>query len=415
MRKLVILTLAAVIVAAVLAGGCAKPAPSSAPTPAPAQVPSKILDIGIATPLTGPAAHQGVMMQNGVLLAIEDQNKQGGVTIAGQKYTLNAIIRDTKFDLIVAKSVAEELIFEKGVKVIAGPFIADAIGVQAVTEPNKVIMFGAVIFMPSLTGPNKPYSFFCAWPIEQMYISTFSYMQKFYPEVKTFISLAPEAADVPLFTVAAESMSPKYGLEWLGIEKFPYDAKDLMPVISRALTKNPDAIDTCTTGSGGPALCALLIKQAREAGFKGPILIPLNTEREVVEEVVPQKYLTGVVINRTEADSPVSSEAFRSYCARYQNKYDMVGGLMDALLYNPVKGFFEFLNSQDSMDTTVWMEGFAKYHWQGLFGFESYWVGKPLRGIDRQVFGPSWVGEWTDGNLVIKWTAPLPYDIFVEK
>jgi len=52
----------------------------------------KTLDIGIATPLTGPAAHLGANIRNGALFAIDDQNAQGGVTIAGQKYLLNPIV-----------------------------------------------------------------------------------------------------------------------------------------------------------------------------------------------------------------------------------------------------------------------------------------------------------------------------------
>ena len=101
------------------------------------------------------------------------------------------------------------------------------------------------------------------------------------------------------------------------------------------------------------------------------------------------------------------------FCDRFQKKYNTPANSMAALMYNPVKAFFEFLNGQNSMDTTAWMEGFAKYHWQGLFGFESYWVGKPMIGIDRRVLGPSWVGEWTDGKLEIKWSAPIPYEMFV--
>jgi hypothetical protein len=79
-----------------------------------------------------------------------------------------------------------------------------------------------------------------------------------------------------------------------------------------------------------------------------------------------------------------------------------------------VKALFEFLNGQDTMDTTAWVNGFEKYHWQGIWGTESFWVGKPLSGIDRRVMGSSWIGEWVDGKLIEeKWTAPLPTDIFV--
>jgi len=70
----------------------------------------KTFDIGIATPLTGPAAHIGTNMKNAIMMAIEDQNAQGGVKIAGEKYVLNPIILDTKKDAAVGKSVAEQLV-----------------------------------------------------------------------------------------------------------------------------------------------------------------------------------------------------------------------------------------------------------------------------------------------------------------
>ncbi len=135
MRKLMVLVFTAAVAATVLIGGCAKPEPAST---APVAAPPKMLDIGIATPLSGPQALGGTQMQDAVLLAVNDQNGEGGVSIGGQKYMLNAVIRDTKFDVVVSKSVAEELVFEKGIKVIAGPFIADTVGVQSITEPNKV-------------------------------------------------------------------------------------------------------------------------------------------------------------------------------------------------------------------------------------------------------------------------------------
>ncbi len=256
-------------------------------------------------------------------------------------------------------------------------------------------MFAAIAFMPSVTGPNRPYSFFFAWPPQQQYAGTFAYVQKFYPDVKTVASMTPDMADVPLFMGAAQAMAPKYGLEWLGVEKFPLDTKDFMPVISRVLAKNPDAIDTGSTGGSMVGLCGLLIKQLREAGFAGPILMPTSTQIQAFEEVVPSKYLNRVVINGMDPGSAVASEAYRAFWDRYHKKFNLAPGAIAALLYNPLKGFFEFLNGTDTLDSTAWMNGYAGYHWQGLFGFENYWVGKPLLGIDRCTFGPSW---WANGQ-----------------
>ena len=423
MKKLIISILVALILVSVLAGGCAKQAPSPAPTPEAA--PPKTLDIGVAAPLTGPTAFLGTTMQNAILLAIDDQNKgillaggqsnEGGVTIAGQKYMLNGIARDTKLDVVVSKNIAEELIFDRGVKVIAGPFIGDAIGTQYVTEPNKVILFGCVAIIPTMTGPTKPYTFFCGWPVEQMYTNILAYMQEFYPEAKKIVSMTPDLPDAPLWMDAAKAMCPEYCLEWLGVDKFPFDTKDFMPVITRALAKNPDIIDTGTSGGSMAQACALLIKQLGEVGFKGVIMIPTSTQREIMEEVVPAKYLNRVVIDWIP-NKPVGSKAYCDFSDRFQEKFGVIPNSMAGFYYNSLKAFFEFLDGQDSTDTTAWVEGFEKYHWQGIWGTESFWVGKPLSGIDRRVLGPSWIGEWVDGKLIEeKWTAPLPYDIFVGK
>lgn len=134
-----------------------------------------------------------------------------------------------------------------------------------------------------------------------------------------------------------------------------------------------------------------------------------------MEEVIPKQYLNHIVLKMLDPDSPMVGEAYRGFYGRFQKRFNVTPDDVASLEYNPVKAFFEFLNGQNTVDTTAWMEGFAKYHWQGLFGFENYWVGKPINGIDRRVLGPSVVCEYTDGELETKWVAPLPYDLVVEK
>lgn len=408
MRKSIVLVVTAAILAAVLVGGCAAPASAPASTSAPATAPAKTLDIGIATPLTGTSADIGEHMKNAVLMAIEDQNQQGGVTIAGQKYELNPIIRDTKMDIIVAKSVAEELVFDKGVKVVAGPFLADGVGVQSVTEPNKVINFSLVPFIPTMSGPNKPYSFFFNGSTPMLFNTGAAYIQHFYPNAKTVVSIMPDLPNLPASVDTVKTVCKLYGLNWLGYEKFPATTQDFMPYVSRILPKNPDIIDLSTTGADVGALSAVLVKQLRESGYKGILWMPAAPPPGVMEQTVPRNYLYQIVSNDLDWESPIVSDAYRNLCRRYVEEFkgtplDIVGQL-----YNVVKPFFEFLNTQDTMDTTAWMEGLAKYHWQGLFGHESWWIGKPLYGIDRMAMRPNWASEYIDGKLQTRWEPPLP-------
>jgi branched-chain amino acid transport system substrate-binding protein len=375
----------------------------------------KTLDIGIATPLTGPAAHLGTNIKNGALFAIDDQNAQGGVTIAGQKFLLNPIVMDTKKDAATGKTVAEQLVYEKKVKVVIGPFIDDAIGAQPVLESNKIFSFIVTPSTPDMTGPNRPFTFFFSGPIPQMFNTVTAYVQKFYPNVKTVVSMVPDLPDTPMFLNSSQMMCKLYGLNWLDAEKFPFGTTDFSPFITRALAKKPDAIDTNSTGGNMGGLCAQLIKQLRQAGYKGLIYIPALPPPGAVEEVVPEQYRSLIVTNDIDWEAPIVSDAYRDLCRRYVKKYTMPPIDMVGQVYNVTKAFYQFLNGQKTMDTTKWVEGFEKYHWKGIYGKDATWIGKPMLGINRHAFRASWASEYIKGKLQTKWEAPIPMDLFVEK
>ena len=406
MMGIAIMTLAGLLLAAY---ACVPAA-----TPAPAPTPVKTFDIGLSTPLTGPTAHAGFALQNGVLMAIDDQNAQGGVTIGGQNYTLNVVIRDNKGDVLLGKSVAEELVLDKGIKVIAGPFIVDAVGTQMVTEPNKVIAFFAAPSNDLMTGPKKPYTFFYA-SIPQMMNIGAAYIQKFHPEAKTVLSVEPAITDTKKFLDFVKWVCEYYDLNWLGAEEYPITTTDFSPIITRVLAKNPDIVDTGASGGAMGARCAQLIKELRERGYKGYIWVSALPPPGAIDEIVPPEYRYKIVINDTDWEAPIVSEAYRDLCRRYVAKYNSPPFDITGLEYNVVKAFFEFLNTQDSMDTSKWMEGFAKYHWKNLWGAEGYWFENPSTGIYRQTFRSSWASEYIDGKRQTLWLAPLPLDEYVSK
>jgi len=380
-----------------------------------AQKAGKTLDVGIATPLTGPAAHLGTNIKNAALMAIDDQNAKGGVKIAGETYMLNPVILDTKMDAAAGKTVAEQLVFEKKVKIVMGPFIDDAIGAQPVLESNKILSYIVTPSTPDMTGPNKPYTFFFSGPIPQMFNTVVAGVRHFHPDAKTVVSMAPDLPDTPMFFNSSQMMCKLYGLNWIGAEKFPFGTTDFSPMITRALAKKPDIIDTNSTGGNMGGLCAQLIKQLRQAGYKGIIMVPALPPPGTMEEIVPEKDRTRIVSNDIDPEAPIVSEAYRDLCHRYVKKYNMTPIDIVGQLYNVSKPLFEYLNGQETMDTTKWMEGFATYHWKGLYGKEATWIGKPMFGINRMAFRAPWAAEWTNGKLYTKWEAPIPMDLFVEK
>jgi ABC-type branched-subunit amino acid transport system substrate-binding protein len=168
-RKRLVVSIAMFLVTLLIAGVVAcgdgtTTSTTAAPTTT-VSLPEKTLDIGIASALTGDAADLGTQLHNGALLAIEEQNAKGGITIAGEKYALNPIEVDTASAVDKGKLAGEQLIYDKKVKIIVGPCIGDAYGIQPVVEANKVLTVMMQPIVDSMEGPDKPYTFFSAGPL----------------------------------------------------------------------------------------------------------------------------------------------------------------------------------------------------------------------------------------------------------
>ena len=85
--------------------------------PAPAAAEAATVKIGCAAPLTGPQAHIGVDIRNGVQLAIDDANT-AGVEIGGKKVKLEVQCEDDEANPTKATTVAQKLVDSKVVAVV---------------------------------------------------------------------------------------------------------------------------------------------------------------------------------------------------------------------------------------------------------------------------------------------------------
>lgn len=100
--------------------GCGKKEEPKPQAQAPAEAPAAeatVVRIGSASPLTGPQAHIGVDIRNGVQLAIEDANA-AGVEIGGKKVKFELVAEDDEANPTKATTVAQKLVDSKVVAVV---------------------------------------------------------------------------------------------------------------------------------------------------------------------------------------------------------------------------------------------------------------------------------------------------------
>lgn len=101
------------------------------------------VDIGAIFSLTGPAADIGARGEEGVNMAVEHVNAEGG--ILGR--CLEAHFGDDEGDPTRASQVARELVDQVGVDFVVGPFLSSPTGttVEVTNRANMVQIFGSVL------------------------------------------------------------------------------------------------------------------------------------------------------------------------------------------------------------------------------------------------------------------------------
>ena len=77
MNRKYLLAVAIAATTTALLAGCKKEQPPAPKTEASRPIEAATVKIGVASPLTGPQAHIGIDIRNGVQLAIEDANAAG--------------------------------------------------------------------------------------------------------------------------------------------------------------------------------------------------------------------------------------------------------------------------------------------------------------------------------------------------
>ena len=144
-----LIKVAAAVATALAVAACGDKAPPPAPKAEAPKAPEVlIVKIGSASPLTGPQAHIGIDIRNGVQLAIEDANK-AGVSIGGKAVKLELMAEDDEANPTKATTVAQKLVDAK-VSAVVGHFNSGA------SIPASKIYADAGIpqISPSSTNPD---------------------------------------------------------------------------------------------------------------------------------------------------------------------------------------------------------------------------------------------------------------------
>jgi branched-chain amino acid transport system substrate-binding protein len=272
------------------------------------------LKIGALVTLSGAGAAWGQALLYGAELAADDVNAKGGLEVAGKRYKIQVIPYDDKYQSSEAVTAANRLISDDKVKYIIGPMgSAPALAVEPITERNKVIIM-TLGFSAKALGPDKPFSFRPNLTTEETSYPSIVWLVKHF-KLKKVGALFPNDESGQQISRDLEAAYAKAGSSMSSKEFFERQRVDMVPLLTRMIASGIDAIEL---DGNSPATAGMIVRQARELGFKGPIVRNGGPATPEIVALAGKAATEGMMVSSL---TDPNNKAVAAYAQRYQDKY----------------------------------------------------------------------------------------------
>ncbi|MDR2506233.1 MAG: ABC transporter substrate-binding protein [Oscillospiraceae bacterium] len=288
------------------------------------------IKIGIFEPITGSYAGGGAMEVEGYELAKEHYPEVLGLPI-------EFIVADSKSDKVEASNAAASLV-SQGVVAVLGSYSSGL----CLSGADVFAAAGIPTITPTGTNPTVTESGWYARicfidPQQGPALAGFAIGQG-YKKVGVIQEIESEYA-TGLVKFFKEKIDATEGIEISSTGNFFNADQDFTTLLTEAISKEPDAIFASV---GAPATAGLIVKQARELGYDGPIFGGDTLDGPELYQIAGEAAAGVVFSTFCDADQPLNDITARmvsDYRAKYNKKpaaptmmsYDAYLTLLDAI------------------------------------------------------------------------------------
>ncbi len=365
----------------------------------PAQAANKVLKIGFVGVTSGPAAAWGTSNVRSMETLADWWNSKGGVKIGDTTYDIDIVTFDDQKDPKRAIAGMEKMA-EEGIHYVVGPNVDDgAAAVRPVAEKAGIIYF-PYAFPKSLY--TKPASNAVLGMVAnyQSAPAIYKYLKE-QKGVKTVAFVAANEFDPLSQRDGGVAAAKALGLDVVADkDTYENDTRDFTPVLTPIVKLHPDLL---VLSGVAPANAPLLIRSARELGYKGIISTETAQDAKVLEEGAGD--LANGFISVGGASTPeIRSKTMEEFIDRYKKKFGEYNDelntkvyalqyIIDTLKADPkaIDNIDEFKKTMDtfSAPNPYLKDPNAKLHYVGTTSF----------GQKRQLAVPLVVNEYEDGKF----------------
>jgi branched-chain amino acid transport system substrate-binding protein len=355
-----------------------------------------ILKIGVVSALSGPGSEWGLAQDGSAKIAATEVNAKGGLKVGNKTYKIEVISYDDQYKAALAVSGATRLIEQDKVKFIVGPMgSASTVAVKPLFEKNKILAIIGAYSEKALDKDTK-YSF-RGFPTTVEYGGQMvEWLKKNKPALKTVAQLEANDETGWFSQKLLRGYYEAAGYKFVSSELFERNTKDFQPVLTRILTTKPDIIEL---GSIPSATAGLVVRQARELGFKGQFVKIGGPGVPQLVAAAGKEFAEGL-IGYTAAD--VTKPYYKNLEAQYATVLKPPMGEFVVYFYDQVHMLLNAIQSAGTVEDTdkiaAAMEKESPY--KGVQG-TIRWGGMKSYGVNHQILTPIYIGTIKNGEQAI--------------
>jgi branched-chain amino acid transport system substrate-binding protein len=360
---------------------------------APAQ--AQDIRLGVHTTLSGPASAWGASMLGAAELAAEDVNAKGGLEVAGKKHKVVITSYDDNYKANDAVTAMNRLISDDKIRFVVGPLgSAPALAVLPMTSEAKVITM-TMAFTPKALSKDFPYSFRPVISTEEFSDPQIGWVVKKLG-AKNVGGLFPNDESGQQVALANAKAYEKAGAKFDAREFFERERVDFVPLLTRLFAKNIDAIEL---DGNSPTTAGLIVKQAREMGFKGPIIRTGGDATADIIKVAGAANAEGLYVHQTiDPNDPKVA----AYVKRYTDKYKSDMNAFSPMFHANVQVLFAAMQKAGTTtDVDKIRDAMVSLSGTDTVIGKVSWTGEQLYGVKRQIDAPFYIGQIKGGKSVI--------------
>jgi branched-chain amino acid transport system substrate-binding protein len=252
---------------------------------------TQTLKIGDLESLTGAGASVGVPQANAMKLAAKKINDAGGVKSGGKSYKIQLVTVDDKSDPTAGVTAVQKLLNSEKVKYMVGS-TSSAVTAAYIPAIKSRQDFVSVVVSAALAGITQNPQVYRPRVTNSQYTdATVAYISQHADLKKIAILTDKEHAGFVGETPRLKQLLQGKGVQTVADESYTFGDTDFGGQLSKMLRANPDVLNI----RGYPADVSRAIKQAREQGYKGPIITNSGTTATEVKDAQAASAMANVV------------------------------------------------------------------------------------------------------------------------